>query len=296
MHLDLHVSRFDWAGGPSGIGPGVADLAQRAEAIGVRTLSFMDHFFQMDWMAPAERPDARGLHRARLRRRPHRAAAAAPPRHRRDVSPSRAAGQDGDDARRRVGRAGRARHRRGVVRARAPRPRRAVPADVGALRAARGGDPDLPADVERRQRRVRGPALPARRDAVQPDARERAPPADHDRRAAASGRRSGSSPSTPTRATSSAAPDEVAHKIDVLRRHCDAVGRDPNEIEVTAMYRDIPPGATRRRRRPRCRGVREGRRVDPRHRRRRRRPGRLARVDLRPRDGTPRRAIEPTPL
>ena len=33
----------------------------------------------------------------------------------------------------------------------------------------------------------------------------------------------------------------VAHKIDVLRRHCDTVGRDPNEIEVTAMFRDLPP-------------------------------------------------------
>src|SRR3954468_21701277 len=60
MQLDLHVSRFDWAGGDSGIGPGVADLAQRAEAIGVRTLSFMDHFFQMDWMAPAEHPMLEG--------------------------------------------------------------------------------------------------------------------------------------------------------------------------------------------------------------------------------------------
>src|SRR5258708_37260164 len=38
--------------------------------------------------------------------------------------------------------------------------------------------------------------------------------------------------------------DGVAHKVDVLRRHCDAIGRDPNEIEVTAMYRDIPRGAT----------------------------------------------------
>lgn len=60
MHLDLHVSRFDWAGGPAGIGPGVTDLARRAEAIGVRTLSFMDHFFQMDWMAPAEDPMLEG--------------------------------------------------------------------------------------------------------------------------------------------------------------------------------------------------------------------------------------------
>jgi F420-dependent oxidoreductase-like protein len=60
MQLDLHVSRFDWAGGPTGIGPGVADLAHRAEAIGVRTMSFMDHFFQMDWMAPAEHPMLEG--------------------------------------------------------------------------------------------------------------------------------------------------------------------------------------------------------------------------------------------
>jgi len=56
MNLDLHVSRFDWAGGPSGIGEGISDLAQRSEALGVRTLSVMDHFFQMEWMAPAEDP------------------------------------------------------------------------------------------------------------------------------------------------------------------------------------------------------------------------------------------------
>src|SRR5947207_6547016 len=60
MHLDLHVPRFEWAGSPAAIGPGVADLAQRAEAIGIRTLSFMDHFFQMDWMAPAEDPMLEG--------------------------------------------------------------------------------------------------------------------------------------------------------------------------------------------------------------------------------------------
>jgi alkanesulfonate monooxygenase SsuD/methylene tetrahydromethanopterin reductase-like flavin-dependent oxidoreductase (luciferase family) len=30
-------------------------------------------------------------------------------------------------------------------------------------------------------------------------------------------------------------PENVAHKIDVLRRHCDAVGRNIREIEVTAF-------------------------------------------------------------
>src|SRR4029077_5830634 len=60
MHLDIHVSRFNWAGGPDGIGPGVGGLAHRTEAIGGRTLSFMDHFFQMERMAPAEDPMLEG--------------------------------------------------------------------------------------------------------------------------------------------------------------------------------------------------------------------------------------------
>ncbi len=39
----------------------MADLAQRAEAIGVRLhCPFMDHYFQMDWMAPAEHPMLEG--------------------------------------------------------------------------------------------------------------------------------------------------------------------------------------------------------------------------------------------
>jgi alkanesulfonate monooxygenase SsuD/methylene tetrahydromethanopterin reductase-like flavin-dependent oxidoreductase (luciferase family) len=39
-------------------------------------------------------------------------------------------------------------------------------------------------------------------------------------------------------------PTEVAHKVNVLRRHCQDVGRDPNEIEVTAMFRNLPPAPT----------------------------------------------------
>ena len=56
MNVDLHVSRFDWAVGPDGIAGGLSDLARRAEAVGVRTLSVMDHFFQMEQAAPAEDP------------------------------------------------------------------------------------------------------------------------------------------------------------------------------------------------------------------------------------------------
>src|SRR5687768_16712592 len=60
MNLDLHVPRFDWAGGPAGLGPGVARLARTADAVGVKTLSFMDHFFQMDQMAPVDDPMLEG--------------------------------------------------------------------------------------------------------------------------------------------------------------------------------------------------------------------------------------------
>jgi F420-dependent oxidoreductase-like protein len=60
MQLDLHVPRFTWPGGPEAIGPTFVSLAQTAEGIGVRTLSVMDHWFQMDFLWPAEEPMLEG--------------------------------------------------------------------------------------------------------------------------------------------------------------------------------------------------------------------------------------------
>ena len=60
MQLDIHVPRFTWPGGPEAIGPTFASLAQTAEAVGVRTLSVMDHWFQMDMLWPAEEPMLEG--------------------------------------------------------------------------------------------------------------------------------------------------------------------------------------------------------------------------------------------
>lgn len=60
MQLDLHVPRFTWPGGAPAIGPTFTSLAQTAEGIGVRTLSVMDHWFQMDMMWPAEEPMLEG--------------------------------------------------------------------------------------------------------------------------------------------------------------------------------------------------------------------------------------------
>jgi alkanesulfonate monooxygenase SsuD/methylene tetrahydromethanopterin reductase-like flavin-dependent oxidoreductase (luciferase family) len=60
MQLDIHVPRFTWPGGPEAIGPTFATLAQTAESIGVRTLSVMDHWFQMEMLWPAEEPMLEG--------------------------------------------------------------------------------------------------------------------------------------------------------------------------------------------------------------------------------------------
>ncbi len=60
MQLDLHVPRFTWTGGPASIGSTLTTLALTAEGIGVRTLSVMDHWFQMDVMWPAEEPMLEG--------------------------------------------------------------------------------------------------------------------------------------------------------------------------------------------------------------------------------------------
>jgi F420-dependent oxidoreductase-like protein len=60
MHVDVHVPRFTWPGGASAIGTTLTSLAQSAETIGVRTLSVMDHWFQMDRLWPADEPMLEG--------------------------------------------------------------------------------------------------------------------------------------------------------------------------------------------------------------------------------------------
>lgn len=60
MDLDVHLWRFDWCESPGTMGAEIADFAVAAEQIGVRTLSCMDHFFQMDLVAPAEDPMLEG--------------------------------------------------------------------------------------------------------------------------------------------------------------------------------------------------------------------------------------------
>lgn len=243
MELDLHVSRFDWAGGPTRIGTGVADLAKRAETIGVRTLSFMDHYFQMDWMAPAEDPMlegytalgfvAGGTERLRLRllvtgvtyRHPGLLAKTLTTL---DVL-------SGGRAELGIGAAWYEREHKGL----------GVPFPPTAERFERleeaiqiclqmWSDDNGPYDGKHYQlaETLCSPA-----------------PVSSPRPRILIG---GSGEKKTLRLVAQYADacnifgsaEEVGHKVDVLRRHCEAVGRDPNEIEVTAMYRDIPAGAS----------------------------------------------------
>jgi F420-dependent oxidoreductase-like protein len=243
VNLDLHVSRFDWAGSPATIGTGVSDLARRAEALGVRTLSFMDHFFQMDWMAPAQDPMLEGyttlgfvagrteLLRLRLLvtgvtyRHPGLLAKTVTTL---DVV-------SGGRAELGIGAAWYEREHQGL----------GVPFPATAERFERleeavqiclqmWSDDDGP---------YRGKHYQLEETLCRPR------PVSSPRPPIMIG---GGGERKTLRLVAQYAdacnlmgdPAEVAHKIDVLRRHCDAVGRDPNEIDITAMFRNLPPAAT----------------------------------------------------
>ena len=60
MQLGIHIVAFDYPGGAESIAPTLARASQVAEAIGASHLSVMDHWFQMDQMAPAEDPMLEG--------------------------------------------------------------------------------------------------------------------------------------------------------------------------------------------------------------------------------------------
>jgi len=243
MNLDFHCHRFDWAGGPSGIGPGVADLAQRAEALGVRTLSFMDHWYQMDWMAPAEDPMLEGY-----------------------TALGFVAGRT-DRLRLRL-----------LVTGVTYRYPGLLAKTVTTLDVVSGGRAELGIGAAWYEREHNGLGVPYPTTAERFERLEEAiqiclqmwsdndgpfagkhyqlaetlcspAPVSQPRPRILIG---GSGERKTLRLVAQYAdacnifggPDDVAQKLDVLRRHCDAVGRDPKEIEVTAMYRDLPPGAS----------------------------------------------------
>ena len=60
MELGVHVVNFNVAGGTEAIGAEVARVGEAAEAAGVSELSVMDHYFQIGGVGPAEDPMLEG--------------------------------------------------------------------------------------------------------------------------------------------------------------------------------------------------------------------------------------------
>lgn len=60
MELGIHVYSFNYPDAPTSIAPTLARAGEAAEAVGITWLSVMDHYFQMDQIAPAEHPMLEG--------------------------------------------------------------------------------------------------------------------------------------------------------------------------------------------------------------------------------------------
>jgi alkanesulfonate monooxygenase len=54
MELGLHIADFTWNGGPAGLGPRLAQHARSAEDAGIARITVMDHFWQIGGVGPAE--------------------------------------------------------------------------------------------------------------------------------------------------------------------------------------------------------------------------------------------------
>ena len=243
MDLDLHVWRFDWAGTPADMGAAVGALAGRAEGIGVRALSFMDHFFQMEAMAPADDPMLEGYTALGFV----------------------------------AGRTERLRLRLLVTGVTYRHPG-LLAKTVTTLDVLSGGRAELGIGAGWYEREHLGLGVPfpplAERFERLEEALQiclqmwsdddgpyegvhhrlaetlcRPMPVSRPRPRIMIG---GSGERKTLRLVARYAdacnivgdPEVVAGKVEVLRRHCDDIGRDPNEVEVTAMYPDVPTGAS----------------------------------------------------
>jgi F420-dependent oxidoreductase-like protein len=60
MQLGIHFVNFTFPGGPERIGPILSDTAVAADEAGCATFSLMDHWFQMEWRASATDPMLEG--------------------------------------------------------------------------------------------------------------------------------------------------------------------------------------------------------------------------------------------
>jgi F420-dependent oxidoreductase-like protein len=60
MKLGVHCSNLSWPGGPPALGPTLAAVARTADSGGVTTLTMMDHYFQMEVLGGPPEPMLEG--------------------------------------------------------------------------------------------------------------------------------------------------------------------------------------------------------------------------------------------
>ena len=60
MKIGLQITAFDWPGGPAAIGPTLARIVRQADDLGFDSIWVMDHFFQIRAVGPVEDPMLEG--------------------------------------------------------------------------------------------------------------------------------------------------------------------------------------------------------------------------------------------
>lgn len=60
MKLGLQITAFDWPGGPEAIGPTLSRIVRQADDVGFDSIWVMDHFFQIRSVGPEEDPMLEG--------------------------------------------------------------------------------------------------------------------------------------------------------------------------------------------------------------------------------------------
>ncbi len=240
MRLGVHFVNFTLPGGPAAIAPTLAATARAAEEGGCAWFTVMDHWFQMEDFGSAEEPMLEGYTSLGFVAGQTRTidlgllVTGVTYRH-----PGLLAKQV-DHARRPLGGPRDSRHRGGAgtsasTSGSASRFPPCRSASSGSRRRSRsasrcGATKTAPSRA--------GTTSWPRRSA--PRNRSRSPRPGSSSAAAASGSSCGSSPATPTGATSSRSPAVIGHKIEVLDRHCEAEGRDPASIEKTIIALSDP--------------------------------------------------------
>ncbi len=238
MKVGLQISSFSWPGGADAIGPTLARVAHQADDIGFDSIWVMDHFFQIRGVGPARGADARGHDDARLPRGEHSERPARADGRRRPLPPSGPVGEGDDDARRPVRRPGLARDRRGLEQGRvatpsASRSRRSATGSRCSRR--RSGSPTGCGPGERgSEEAFRGRHYTATRLLNSPQSISRPRPPIMI---------GGGGERKTLRLVAQYAdacnvfggPIAIHHKYEVLREHCAAIGRDPDEIERSTL-------------------------------------------------------------